>query len=340
MRKFLLKILAFFGIPLLLLGIIYLVVDPFRTLRPFDLDYFDDTNRDYLSTELFLRNYPSQHYDSYIFGSSRACGINSYHWKKYLPEGANQYVFQSWSETLSGIDQKVTYLDEHGVQINNALVLIDIPGSFKTNQYPKEALTIKDYKFSRQPQWAFQGRLFYNYIQKPSVWIKSISKRLSKESPEIVFDTVSNDWSKDNRNRDVCMAPDRDSLNNCSEMARDAFLSQFHNSSAQLVSGELINADLEAKLKHVAMVFESQKTDYHILVTPAPCYTNDAINPKDLQKLIEIFGITRVRDFSGVNELTSDCYNFSDPNHFGLNVGWKMIEEIYGSTDSDTLKIQ
>ena len=38
----------------LLLAVIYLVTDPYKTLRPFSLEYFDSTNRDYLSSELFL----------------------------------------------------------------------------------------------------------------------------------------------------------------------------------------------------------------------------------------------------------------------------------------------
>lgn len=96
MRRFIVRISLFIVSPLALLLIIYLVTDPYRTLRPFSLDYFDDTNRDYLSSELFLMNYPSQHYDSYIFGSSRASGFNTYHWLKYLPEGSNQFLFQGW----------------------------------------------------------------------------------------------------------------------------------------------------------------------------------------------------------------------------------------------------
>ena len=34
-------------------------------------------------------------------------------------------------------------------------------------------------------------------------------------------------------------------------------------------------------------------------------------------------------DFSGREDITLDYKNFSDPNHFGLNIGWQMLEEIY-----------
>lgn len=329
MKKFLLKILAFCGIPLVLLGIVYLVVDPFKTLRPFDLDYFDATNRDYLSTELFLRNYPTQQYDSYIFGSSRACGINSYHWKKYLPEGSKQYVFQSWKETLTGIEQKIAYMDEHNMPIKNALILFDIPWTFCDDQLPTEALTIKDYHFSGQSKSLFHLRLFYNYAQKPTFWIQSITSWMKKEKPEIRFDTISNDWDRGNRSQNYQVPPPIDSLCNCSIESKNAFLLQFSNSHEQLESEKLINDEFEARLKHIADVLKKHRTNYQIIITPGPCYTTKAINRADLEKLQIVFGQTYVHDYSGINEHTQDCYRFSDPNHFGMYVGWRMIEDIY-----------
>lgn len=329
MKKFLLKILAFIGIPMVLLVLLYLIIDPFRMLRPFDLDYFDNTNRDYLSTELFLRNYPSQRYDSYIFGSSRACGINSYHWKKYLPAGANQYVFQGWSESLTGIEQKVTYLDAHDVPIRNALVLFDIPATFRKDQIPTDANQVKDYRFSGQSPVAFHLRMFYNFIQKPSFWMQSVTSRIKGDLPEITFDTISNDWTAHRDQLDLSIRPERDSLKECSEMSRSLFLTQFSQSTTQTVSDVMIDARLEAQLRHIASIFERQGTDFHIIISPAPCYTRMAVNPADLRTLQRIFGASRVHDYSGVSELTNNPYNFSDPDHFGFYVGWQIIEDIF-----------
>ena len=53
------------------------------------------------------------------------------------------------------------------------------------------------------------------------------------------------------------------------------------------------------------------------------------INAKDLEILQDIFGQDKVFDYSGKNDITTDCYNFSDPNHFGLSVGWQIIEDLY-----------
>lgn len=124
MRRFLRRVLLFVATPTVSLSALYLITDPYKTLKPFSLEYFDLTNRDYLSSELFLMNYPEQHYDSFVFGSSRGCGINTDHWAKYLPDGSKQFLFQAWFETITGIDQKVSYIDEHGYDLKNAIVLL------------------------------------------------------------------------------------------------------------------------------------------------------------------------------------------------------------------------
>ena len=222
MGRFLRKIAILLFVPLLLLAAVYFVTDPYKTLRPFSLTYFDSTNRDYLSSELFILNSKDIDYDSFIFGSSRACGINSYHWVHYLPEGSRQFVFQAWGETVTGIDQKVKYLDETGISIKNALILLDVPRSFGKVQEPTKALSIKDPAISKQPKIVHESILFWNFIQKPSQWIQAIKNRDNK--PYIGFDTVSNDWEKGNKNLDISIQPPPDSLKKLSQVAKNAFL--------------------------------------------------------------------------------------------------------------------
>lgn len=331
MGKFLKRIILLVAIPILLLLCLYLLTDPFKMLKPFSLQYFDATNRDYLSTELFLRNYPTQKYDSYIFGSSRGCGINTYHWLKYLPEGSRQYMFQAWSETLTGMEQKITYIDAVDGEINNAILLIDIPGTFKEPQLSKEALSIKDYKMSGQSVFAYHSILFLDFLQKPSLWCESLVDWLKKDCPNITFDTISNDWGVGNSLINVAYMPSKDSLCNCSTISRNAFLNEISmKTEADIVgSRPLITAEFREQLFQIKNVFDKHHTDYRILITPAYCYTNPTINSEDLTVLNDIFGEDRVFNYSGKNALTTDCYNFSDPNHFGLSVGWQIIEDIY-----------
>ena len=332
MKKFLVTIALFFFIPVTILLGVYFLTDPFKTLKPFSLQYFDATNRDYLSTELFLKNYPIYQYDSYIFGSSVGCGFNTYHWLKYLPKGSRQFIFQAWSETLTGMEQKMSYIDSTGSDIKNVILLIN-DGVFSEKQLPTEALSIKDYKFSGQSKIAYQATMFWNFLQKPSFWYSSVKGKIKNSKPYIGFDTISNDWYDTNSSVNINIQPLKDSLSNCSETVRNVFLREIATKTdADLKESPiLINDTFKEQLLHIKSIFTKHSTDYRIIVTPAYCYTHPAINKQDLKTLQDIFGEQYVFDYSGKNDLTSNCYNFSDPNHFGLSVGWQIIEDIYNN---------
>ena len=84
------------------------------------------------------------------------------------------------------------------------------------------------------------------------------------------------------------------------------------------------------QLQHMKTILDKQNTDYHIVLSPAICYLHSSVNPADLEILENIFGKERVHDYTGKNELTEDYNNFSDPNHFGLRVGYLIMQDIYG----------
>ena len=142
-------------------------------------------------------------------------------------------------------------------------------------------------------------------------------------------DTITNDWESDNR-FNYTELPMQDCLKSCTEMTRRTFLSKWEHSYGQVVVSEaLITDEFEYQLRHIKEVLDANHTDYHIIITPAPCITNPAINPDDLELMKRIFGTERVHNYSGKNEMTEDYNNFSDPSHLGLRVGYMMIEDIY-----------
>ena len=215
MKRFLLTILIFIAVPLILLVGIYLWTDPFRCIHDFDINDVDATNREYMSTELFLRNNPTYHYNSFIFSSSRGGGMNTYQWKQYLPEGATPFLFQAWGESLTGIELKMNYLNENNVSIDNALILFDIPSSFAAyNQLPREALSMKHYMFTSHTKFGYNVMQYLNFIQSPSLWIKSIKNRAAGVRMSCESDTVTNDWDGSNRYH-YTELPAQDSLKQC-----------------------------------------------------------------------------------------------------------------------------
>ncbi len=330
MKRFLKCIGLFVGIPVLLLLGLYIWTDPFKCIHPFDVRDVDNTNREYLSTELFLRNEESQHYNSFIFSSSRGCGMNAYRWKTYLPAEAHPFIFQAWSETLTGIEMKMSYLDKHQVPLDYVLIMLDIPGAFKKEQLSHEAMTLKHFIFTGKSRVSYNAIQYFNFIQKPSLWVSSVRKKVKGSKTACHSDTITNDWSKRNK---YCYAeiPEQDSLKDCSETTRQTFLSKIaHRKKDEVVVSEpLISVSFENQLRHIKTILDGNKSDYYVILSPAYCYTNPAVNPADLEKLKEVFGADRVYDFTGKNGMTDDYNNYTDPNHFGQRVGWMILEKIY-----------
>lgn len=330
MKRFIITFSLVIGIPLILLLGLYLWSDPFKTLHTFDINDIDATNREYQTVELFKRNYPTYHYNSFVFCSSQGSGLNTYTWRMYLSEQSQPFLFQAWSENITGVKQKVVWLDNQNVPIEHALILIDIPGFFSTNQHPTDALSVKHFELSDEPEWMYHTREYYNFIQRPSSWIDFTCRKLRGVKTPLGSDTISNDFFAENRfNYDVL--PKQDSLCSCSEQTRRNFFLQIANvSEADVVMAEpVINHDMQEILLDIKAVFEKQQTDYYIVITPSYRYTSPYLNTNDLVILQEVFGKDRVYDFTTDNQLTSDYNDFFDPVHFGTILGWKMLKTIY-----------
>ena len=333
MKKFILVIVLTLGIPVLLIWCLFLCTDPFRTLYDFNINDVDATNREYLTTELFLRNYGNYSYDSFVFASSRGGGINTYTWKTYLGEEVSPYLFQAWSETITGVQLKMHYLHENRIPIRNTLLLIDIPGTFVEKQLPLESLSLKHYLFTGMPRCIYNGIQFFNFVQSPTLWFKSIKKTVDCQQYCFSFDTITNDFDAKNYLHYATL-PQQDSLKYCSDMTRQTFFAQIANKSVEdaQMSSPLINAKFKEQLCDIKSIFDLNCTDYHILITPGFCYTSEYINCQDLEILYDIFGSNRVHDYSAPNKLNMDYNNFSDPSHFDLHTGFIMLKEIYGDT--------
>ena len=143
MKKFLIKTCLFFGGSIVLIIAIYFYTDPFKTIYPFELKNISTVNREYLSVELFKKNYAKHRYNSFILCSSRGCGINTYQWKQYLDKEDNQFLFQAWSETIMGTCRKLNYVNDLGEEI--------VP---KGKKYSKKVLEgIEDYAHLTSAGW-------------------------------------------------------------------------------------------------------------------------------------------------------------------------------------------
>jgi len=334
MKKYFGKLMVFAGIPVGVLIVVYLITDPFYVMKPFSLDYYYEPNRDYSSVELFMMNKNTHHYNSFIFGSCALGGINSYHWRSKLPDGAEQFVFQSWRETLTGIEDKIVWLHEHKIPIDNAIIVLDIPSTFNAEQLSSDAVVLHDPKMSRISPLRWHFDMYLNFLQKPSVWVTSIENWYIRKyiggKPKLSFDIVSNDqFARDST--DFTRMPPKDSMRDATPRLLEVLSYRIEQRGVedQAVSPPLINAEYERQLENIKKIFDGCGTDYRVLVKPGVFYTSSRINDDDLFLLKKIFGEEYVYDYSGDNEITKDLNHFYDTEHFGLSAGWLMVENMY-----------
>ncbi len=331
MKRFVVTIILSLGIPVLLLIILFCVTDPYRTIHKFDPANAYDDAREYVSTELFLRNNPIQHYNAFVFANSRAAAITTYLWRSLIGDDARPFLFQAWSEDVEGIQQKVDFVDRMGNDLDYVLLLVD-QSTFPTKISRKGLLFLRHPLLSGQSWIGFEADVFKNYIQKPSQWIQSCKSFIKGEKIPLSCDTLTNDvfdyyadiWDDD-------LQPD--SLNACSPIVRESFIEEARHLDDRNIrtSRPLITAQYEAYLRHIKSVFDTHQTQYKILIMPAYIYKNKLFNNQDLALLNDIFGSENVYNYMQKNELTTDYNYYFDPAHPGLLAGSIILREIYSS---------
>ena len=124
MKPFLKKLLRFLTPILVLLTVfllLYVYNDPFKVLKPYD-DYSYSrvfTNRDFVSTAMFIKQYPKHKYNSFIFGSSRTMAYRPEVWGRYVDADSGIFVFDAAGESVYGIYHKLKYLDSEKIELKN-----------------------------------------------------------------------------------------------------------------------------------------------------------------------------------------------------------------------------
>ena len=130
MKRFL-KYLLLFILPFVILFLPFVVTDPFKVLFHYEDYYVDNgkgyyinTNRSYVSTQMYIQNKDRYNYDSFIFGSSRSGYYLVEDWKKYLPDTASCFHFDGYGESLYNTYHKLKFIDGQS-PISNAIFCVE-----------------------------------------------------------------------------------------------------------------------------------------------------------------------------------------------------------------------
>jgi hypothetical protein len=331
MTRFIKKLLLFFS-PILLLVLIYLISDPFKVIYNYT-DYNEDLyiykNRDFISTEMYLKNSKKFLYDSFIFGSSSTLGFPPSLWGNFIKTSNNIFSFDASGENIVGIWSKIKYIHESNHQIKNALIIFDTGKTFE-KFVNKGHLFIKHYKVYHSSWLRFQLEFLTTFIN-----IKLLTAIMHYKMSNHVYPYMANIiddrfYHADLVTNELLFEGPFNELKTDSLNYYDKRKSLFKNRSNKFVENNpQINTDHIRMLKEIKDIFENDSTDFRIIITPL--YNQISFNKMDLNILKTIFGEKIVFDYSGINEYTEKISNFYDGAHFKQYVGADLLKIIYES---------
>jgi hypothetical protein len=330
MRKFLINIFRFasigiFALLVLLLG--YIIYDPFKVIYTYnDYSYsYVYPNRDYVSTEIFLKN--KYNYNSFIFGSSRTHAFLPSSWKNYLTKDAKPFTFDASAESIHGIYSKIKYLDSIHASIDNVLLVFCRDVTFSHSPKHTGYLFLKDPKISKESNLDFQFAFFKAYLTPKFIlsfyeytFTKKFRPYMSEfiEPRKITIDKITNEMN---------LVDTADEINNNPvgyyEKRKNIF---YERAGEQIDSLIRINEIHLFMLKEIKRILEKNKTNYYVVLSPL--YEQKKFSNSDFNTLKILFG-KRLYDFSGKNTFTNNKINYYETSHFRRNVGDSILKIIY-----------
>ena len=331
MKNFILKS-GLFLTPLILSILLFVLIDPFflfgnnKGKLNKTKTYEVAINRDFQSTELFIKNYSNHKYDSFIFGNSRSHSYNIDIWTDYVR--GNCFHFGTSDESLYGIARRLEFLDKKKVSIKNVLLILDSRTFLRTSDSPFH-LIAKHPLISDKSYLSFYALMFRGFF--PKAMIAHLDLHLTGERKPYMADFgIRKNMMSLNSSTNQLSYTLYDSIinNNINLYYKDKEKIFYpRNSSVQVYSEISIGNEQKKLLASIKSIFDSQKTNYKIVINPL--YDQFKINRQDIKYLNDMFTKANVFDYSGINEYTESKYNYYEDEHYRPIVSNKIMKHIY-----------
>jgi len=330
MKKFALKLILI-SLPIGILLGLFFITDPFRIIfryKDYSENMFVIPNRDFVSSEMYLRNTRTYHYNSFIFGSSRTIAYKTVAWKKHLPLSARPFVFDASGESIYGIYKKIKYLDRTGAHLENCLLIFCTDCTFAKETDHTEHLGIKHPTIAGT-SWVnfyavfikdyFDNRFLKNYIQYLVTKKYTPSMKGYIEFRKSKFDQITNDEWLIDQEKELA----EDSIGYYEKRKdlfyeRDSFIADFKPQ---------ISKKQQTMLHEMEAIFRKHHTNFKIVISPL--YSQIKMNQADVDILQNTFGQEHVYNFSGKNCFTAKKENYYENSHYRPFIGDSILNIIY-----------
>lgn len=259
-------------------------------------------NERFVKMKYILKN-PNK-YDSFIFGSSRSNLLNS----KLIKTG-HYYNFSCYVATVYEDLRYLKILIKKGHKIKNIILCLD-NDSFKYDDYPYSPFTEKDQAYY----------LYYpvNFPQKLRFYSKYIFLNpFSKNDERVPFYDFNNKSLFDSGTIGQLM--DLKTFKRSTKKINKIYTKPFEYNPVNLrLIKEFSNICKENNIKLTIIILPEYYKSYE---------KNGLAGYNDYKQKLSI--IAPYYDFSGVNEMTINDFNFYDYAHFDYNVGCAILDRIF-----------
>ena len=290
------------------------------------VDYYINTNRGYVSTQMYIQNRNKYHYDSFIFGSSRSHVFSIDEWKKYIGDLTSCFHIDGYGESLFLIHAKINYINGKS-PIKNALICMDYEMLCQVGQdyghlwIPHPAL------MNGSNRGAFHMAHIRTYLNSKFLFAYW-DLLLSKESKSYMYDegiiekadTIYNLAYNERGSRYPIIKQYPESYYAERKM-------EFPERDCNDIVYPAVIGDMQKKmLCDIRDILENNQTKYKILLNPT--YDQRRLADLDMAYLRDLFE-DNIIDFSGKNIFTDDYHYYSDPSHFNTYVSNEMLRIAY-----------
>ncbi|MBQ6166974.1 MAG: hypothetical protein IJK41_06060 [Muribaculaceae bacterium] len=321
-------------LPVFMLVALYVVKDPFHVVKPYQGRVYNpgDTialtiNWGHVTIESYKYFDPEGHFDSFIFGSSLSGYYRIKDWKPYLPADARPFHFNASRETLNGILNKLNYLTSRGVEIKNALIIME-DEMLRRKPLDSDVLFVQHPATAREVSWWNFHQLYFNAFRRPElVGYLLYPKALTQTVLDKGYATTDITNRIENINEGYYAWADSVIAVNPSEFFTPEHIAQYSLPLMELPCPPKVNSWVAAMLRDIAHVLKKQGTEYHIIIPPH--YGYEAIDSQDLYILEDIFGENRVHDYSHDPELGSQLCHYYDDGHLIAQDCARLIDSAY-----------
>ncbi|MFU8844590.1 MAG: hypothetical protein ACNA7V_12375 [Bacteroidales bacterium] len=265
-------------------------------------------------------------YNGFIFGSSRSTSVYACYLQKKIPD-TRFFHYANWNETIGGIERKLLLIDSLGYTIDHVVIYIDTDYSFADNglvhandHYLLTSQKRNKYLFSHY-------KSFFTNMSMDKLKLLLGLKIEGDGFPDWESDLYTNDPNqlcKDSIIARYGDIEDSPAHRNTIDFLKDiGFL--YERPGHQLYLPSQISDLEKSVLYNIKSLFEKHNTNFYVILTPL--YDQLKFSMADQKILEDCFG-DNLYDFSGINDITNNIYNYPDRKHFQRYISKFILDSV------------